>query len=403
MNLERAERLIVDGELLSVKQFEKYQEQWLASEGSTADGDGFVRWLVDERVLTDFQGRALLAGISGPYMLGPYRVSARVTAGRLGDVYRAEHVEFQQPVSLKVFPATIGRDPERLARLGREARVSLQVEDHPHVVKTYQVGRVGDVPFLALEELRGETLEQKLAREGRLPFGEACQIIQQAALGLAYLHSQDIIHRNICPANLWVTSDGVVKILDFGAALDAMSFIDSVGDGDEGGELTMNLDEDSVLGHYDYMSAEQAEDPHAADVASDLYSLGCTLYRCLTGQVPFPDKNPVRQMLRHANETPRPVTDFVPDIPQAVQELVSYLLAKRPDERYGSAEETAAALAYIMPLATMPEPITVAPDFLQWVQTVDADSVGVLKEVTAEPELQQFVDWLWHEDDQLAP
>ena len=100
----------------------------------------------------------------------------------------------------------------------------------------------------------------------------------------------------------------------------------------------------AILGTYAYMSAKQAEDPHAADAASDLYSLGCTFYHCLTGQVPFPDKNPIRQMLRHAGEQPRPLTDFDPNIPQVVQDVVSYLLAKsRSADRYGSAEETAAA------------------------------------------------------------
>ena len=223
-------------------------------------------------------------------------------------------------------------------------------------------------------------------------------MIQQAALGLAHLHSQEIVHRDICPAHLWVTDQGVVKIMDFGAARDALSFVDSL-DGNED-NLTVNSDGGGeVLGHYDYMSAQQAEDPHGANAASDLYSLGCTFYHCLTGQVPFPDKNPVRQMLRHAGEAPRPIADFVPGISPIVQDVVSYLLAKRPEDRYGSAEEVAAVLAGIIPLAALPEPPAIEDGFLNWIQTADDGAFGVALDVPQEPELQQFVNWLSDHDE----
>ena len=410
MNLEQARQLIVDGQLLTSEQCAERCEQWQTSEGPSDDGAGFVRWLIEQGELSDFQGRAVQAGIPGPYMLGPYRVTARQTVGRLGDVFQAEHVEFKQPVSLKVFPAELQRDPERVARLGREARVALQLEDHPNVIKTYQVGRVGEVSFIALEALRGETLERRLARDGHLPFGEACQLIQQAALGLAYLHSQEIVHREICPNNLWVGTEGQLKIMEFSAAHDAMSFIDSL-DEEQGDAApsSYGLSADKVKDrlraamraarYYDYLSVAQVMDPNTTDTASDLYSLGCTFYRCLTGQVPFPDRNPVRQMLRHAFEEPRPLSDFDPEIPQSVQDVVNYLLAKNPDDRYGTAQEIADALAIIMPLATLPSMAEVAPDFLLWVNTIDPDSVGVVKEVTADPELQNFVDWLWQADE----
>ena len=413
MNLEQVQQLIVDGKLLTAELCSERRQQWLASAGAADDGAGFVAWLTEQGELSDFQGRAVQAGIPGPYMLGPYRVTARQTVGRLGDVFQAEHVEFKQPVSLKVFPAELQRDPECLARLGREARVALQLEDHPNVVKTYQVGRYGEVFFIALEALSGETLERRLARDGRLPFGEACQLIQQAALGLAYLHSQEIVHREICPNNLWVGAEGQLKIMEFSAASDAMSFIDSLNEEPSDTQVSSyNLSAEKVRDrlraamraarYYDYHSVEQVMDPNTTDEACDLYSLGCTFYRCLTGRVPFPDRSSVRQMLRHAFEEPQPLSDFDPEIPQSVQEVVSYLLAKNPDERYGTAREVADALAIIMPLAVMPSPTAVAPDFRQWIQTMDADSVGVVKEVTAEPELQNFVDWLWQADEEAA-
>jgi serine/threonine protein kinase len=390
MNLEDARGLVVEGQLLSSARFDEYQQGWLDANRPAEDGEGFVLWLVDEGELTEFQGVAVLAGLSGPYQLGPYRVHSRIKAGRLGNIYQAEQVEFQQPVSLKVFPTTIAIDAEQSARLGREARVSLQL-DSPYIVKTHQIGRVGPIRFLTLESLSGETLEQKLNRDGRLPYLDACQWIQQAAIGLAAVHAQEIIHRDICPGNLWITDQGTVKIMEFGSALDAMSYVDTV---NEESPAELDPSDDVIVGNYSYMSAEQAKDPQSAGVASDLYSLGCTFYHCLTGQPPFTDGNPVRLMLRHALDTPLPLAEFDPEIPSIVQDVVSYLLAKRPEDRYGSADEVAAALAAIIPVAALPAAAPVAVGFLDWVQSVDDDLYGVVAEEPQEPELQKFVAWL---------
>ncbi len=400
MNLDQVRELIIGGQLLSEARFHEFQQSWLEGNRQSTEGEAFVRWLVAERELTDFQAQAILAGIAGPYLLGPYRVTGRITAGRLGDVYQAEQAEFGQPVSLKIFPATLKQDPELTARLGREARVSLQV-DNPYVVKTFQVGRVGTIPYIALEALSGETLEQKLDREGRLDHVTACQVIQQVALGLAHIHSNDIVHRDICPANLWFSDQGVVKIMDFGAARDALSFVDSI-DGEEE-ELTINQQGQSVLGTYAYMSAHQAMDPHSANPGDDLYSLGCTFYHCLTGQVPFPDKNPMRQMLRHAEETPRPVTEFDPDIPQGIQDVVEYLLAKKADDRYGSADELAEVPSVIIPLAAVPMTVQTAPGFLEWVNSVDDGRIGAILAEPQDPEWRRFVFSISDEEDDETP
>lgn len=392
MNVTQLRGLVIDSEFLPADQADERVGQWTARGGSADDGDGFVNWLVADDVLTDFQGAALLAGVSGRFRLGPYRVLGRLTAGRLGDIYRAVHDEFQQPVSLKVFPAALNQNPEYVARLGREARVSMEV-DHLHVVRTYHVGRAGEITFIAFEELQGETLADRLGRVGKLPFFEACQILHQAAEGLAYLHAHDIIHRDIGPMNLWVTTHDFVKIMEFGAARDALSFLDSLG-GQNEGELTLNQSDGMVLGHYDYMAPEQAQDPHAANALCDLYGLGCTLYHCLTGSVPFPDRNPVRQMLRHANEPVRPPSQVVPDIPQAVEDIVMKLLAKRPEDRFWSAADVAAALGQIAPLPPGATPDNIHQGFLDWLRTAAGESSDGVMEVAVNPEFQEFTDWL---------
>lgn len=385
MNVEEIGTLAVGGQLLTEDQVCERRQNWLARGGADDDGAGFAQWLVERHELTDFQAGALQAGIAGPYMLGPYRLSFRLTTGLLGDLYHAEHAEFGQPVSLKIFPASISRDERLFARFGREARVGLEA-DHLHVVKTYQVGKVGQVPFIAMEELYGESLEQRLVRNGRLPYAVACQLIQQAAQGLGYLHSQDIIHRDIRPANLWITAHGVVKIMEFGAARDSLSFVDEM-EGEEEGQADAAIGD--VVGHYDYMSAEQAESPNAANAASDLYSLGCTLYHCLTGQVPFPDQNPVRQMLRHARAMPQPLFEFDPDIPAAVQDIVSTLLAKQPEDRYESAADLCQALANVVAPKPIPELDPVNREFLEWLQTKPSDDI-----TEYETEFQDFLEFV---------
>ena len=385
MNVEEIGKLAIGGLLLSEIQVQERRQNWLVRGGSDDDGFGFAQWLVEQHDLTDFQAGALQAGIAGPYMLGPYRLSFRLTTGHLGDLFHAEHAEFGQPVSLKIFPAAISRDEKLLARFGREARVGLEV-DHLHVVKTYQVGKVGPVPFIAMEELYGESLELRLARNGRLPYAVACQLIQQAAQGLAYLHAEGIVHGDIRPANLWITAHGVVKIMEFGAARDALSFVDDM-DGDE--DDPTNGPDSIAVGQYDYMSAEQAENSQAINAASDLYSLGCTLYHCLTGQVPFPDRNPVRQMLRHARATPQPLFDFDHEIPETVQDIVSNLLAKRPEDRDESAGDLCQALANVVAPKPIPELDPVNREFLEWLQTRQSDDI-----TEYEPEFQDFLEFV---------
>ena len=390
MNSEQIGKLAVDGQLLIADQIQDRRQAWLARGGSDDDGAGFAQWLVDQHELTDFQAAALQAGIPGPYMLGPYRLSFRLTTGRLGDLFHAEHVEHGQPVCLKIFPAAISHDEKRLARFGREARIGL-LADHRHVVKTYQVGKVGQIPFIAMEELYGESLEQRLARNGRLPYASACQLIHQAAQGLAYLHAEGIVHCDIRPANLWITAQGILKIMEFGGARDALSFVDEM-DGEAGASATSLTDDDFVsvrVGHYDYLSAEQVEAPQSANAASDLYSLGCTLYRCLTGQVPFPDRNPVRQMLRHARATAQPLFDFDQDIPEAVQNIVSRLLAKQPEDRFESADELCQALAEIVAPKLVPEVDPVNREFLVWLNTRQTDDI-----TEYEPEFQEFLSFV---------
>lgn len=395
MNVEQVRQMVVDGRLMSAAAIDGQIADWQVHEGSPDDGDAFIERLVERQFINELHGLAMRAGVSGPYEIGPYRVFDRITAGRLGNVFRGVHADFNQPVSLKVFPAALSQDPERSARLSREARVAIQVND-PHVVRTFQVGKVGPVTFMAFEDLQGETLAARLERDKKLPIFEACHLAREVALGLAHLHSLDIVHRNIEPANIWVTADTHAKLMEFGAARDALSFLDA----QEGGESPFTMQSKELLGHTDYMAPEQGANEHNADGRSDIYSLGCVLFHMLTGEVVFPDSNPVRKMLKKACETPRLASDVNPDIPEPIAEIVATMLSKDPKDRYQQAEDAAWALEQHLKLEEWQVAVAgeINSDFLEWAHSTKELETPV---AVADAGLIGFLDWMAeHEEDE---
>jgi serine/threonine protein kinase len=406
ITLEEAHQRVLQSKLLTDEDLVGHLFEWRAAASEYTDGDAFLAWLVGRNQLTEFQAEALAAGMTGPFMLGPYRVQEHIIGGRLGHVFRAIHVDFDQPVGLKVFPQALQDDPEKLARMQREARVAIQV-DHPHVMRTFQIGRVGKIYFLAFEDLQGESLATRLARQGRLEYPEACRLIRQAALGLESLHQADIVHRDLRPDNLWITRHGQLKIMEFGAARDSLSFLDAPEEG-EPGPLAMSS---AVLGNCDYLAPEQAHTAQAADARSDIYALGCCLYHALAGQPPFVEQNVAELMARHAHEPPQLVNWLVPHVPQPLAEVVARMLAKSPDARYQTAGEVDWALTpYIEHGSTDLAQATDAewnPDYLAWVRSLKmADTLSGTAAAVAVAEtmgeqaagisgdFSDFLDWI---------
>ena len=389
---EEIRRQLVEGGLLSADTVDSYWIAWKEATGGTdSTADDFVDWLTDQKLITEFQGEAILAGHTGPFLLGLYRVYEHIAPGRLGGFYRAKHDAFQQPVSLKIFPASLKNDPEKLARMGREARIFSEL-DHPNVPRSYQVGCVGDIYYLALEDLQGETLAARLERDQRIEYGEACRIIRDTAKGLNHLHRNEVIHRDLRPANIWITDTGVPKVIEFGAARDAYAEVDQL---EEGAELTKN---DTVIGQYDYMAPEQATDLRDAGPPSDIYALGCVLYHCLTGRPPFVESNPIQLVLKHAREEPAKVSDLVSDVPSPIDDTLSGMLSKDPNQRFHSAEQVAFALDQYVPKEE-DEPVAVVPvsqQYLDWVQSQQGDNPHHVSEdsVGISPELTDFLSWI---------
>jgi urea transport system substrate-binding protein len=255
--------------------------------------------------------------------LGGYRILAQLGAGGMGVVFEAEDVALQRRVALKVLPPELS-SPQFRERFLREARAVAALSSD-HIVTVYQVGEDDGVPFLAMELLRGESLEDRLQREGRLPLGEALNIARQAAQGLEAAHERGLTHRDVKPANLWLEAEGPskpvrrVKVLDFGLARPR-----------EGSAITA---QGMIVGTLGYMAPETVRGLHV-DGRADLYGLGCVFYRMLSGRAPFEKTtHDTGALLRAVAEQGAPPPEELPDLPRPVAGLLYQLLARDPNDR----------------------------------------------------------------------
>jgi hypothetical protein len=265
--------------------------------------------------------------------LGPYRVFKVLGTGGMGVVFQAEDPQLERPVALKTMLPALAASAGAKQRFLREARAAAAVK-HDYVVTIYQVGEDRGVPFLAMELLKGETLQERLRREGRLPVGEVLRLGREIAEGLAAAHERGLIHRDIKASNVWLESARPrVKILDFGLARAVT----------DDAQLTQ---QGVVVGTPGNMAPEQAKG-EPVDARCDLFSLGCVLYHMSTGQLPFRAGDAIAALLAVATESPRPPGDLNPTLPAALCSLIMQLLAKSPDERPASAVATVHALEAI--------------------------------------------------------
>ena len=211
-----------------------------------------------------------------------YRVVATIGAGGMGAVYRAEHRLMDRPVALKVIRGDLLGSAAMVERFRREVKAAARLASHPNIVAAYDAEQAGETHMLVMEFIEGTDLARVVDRRGALPVGEACEYARQAALGLQHAYEDGMVHRDIKPQNLMRTIRGQVKILDFGLARFASEVASQGGMTAEG----------MVLGSADYIAPEQIDNPHAADIRADIYSLGCTLYFLLAGRPPFPGRQP---------------------------------------------------------------------------------------------------------------
>jgi serine/threonine protein kinase len=281
-----------------------------------------------------------------PPVIEGYEILEEAGRGGMGIVYRARHVESGRLVAVKVIRKDRLIHEESVQRFRREAKAAARLT-HPNIVLVYDYDHHGDLHYLVMEFVDGVTLQNLVEHDGPLPIALACEFVRQVAAGLQHAHEQALVHRDIKPANLIVTraelsgaglETPVVKILDMGVArLYRMngSLVDS---------LTTLTQDGAVIGTADYIGPEQLENPHDADIRADLYSLGCTFYFLLTGQVPFPGGTLIQKLDRQRWQTPAAVNQHRPEVPSGLVDVIRKLMAKRPEDRYQAPKDLLADL-----------------------------------------------------------
>ena len=264
-----------------------------------------------------------LAGEANP--IKGYQLLGKLGAGAMGEVLKARKLDSGEVVALKVLKSDLAGDREYVERFLREAKAVARL-NHPSIIHAVQVGRSGKYYFFAMEFVEGQTVAELIKAQGRLGERFALQVTACIAAALAHAWQHRIIHRDIKPDNVMVTAAGEVKLTDLGLARTAKQ------------DSTLTIT-GVVMGSPAYISPEQATGERNLDTRSDLYSLGATLYHILTGEVPYGGDTPLHVMLKHMNDPVPDLRTKAPQVSEATRQLVFRLMAKRPAERFGSAQE----------------------------------------------------------------
>ena len=311
--------------------------------GDSAPGDPnqCAALLVKAELLTAYQAKQLLGGKFRGFFLGPYKILRPIGQGGMGAVYLAEHTSLGRKVAVKVLTAEKAKDKLTLERFHREARAAAAL-DHPNIVRLHDISQGAGVHFLVMEYVDGNDLQTLMAQTGPLHFAQAAQYIAQAAAGLQHAHERGFVHRDVKPANLMLTKDGGIKILDMGLA---RSFTDARDN------LTGLLAEGDIAGTVDFLSPEQAMN-HPLDERSDIYSLGATFYALVTGHPPFNGSTAQKLMQHQLKDPPSLTVKLRGRVPDALSNVISKMMAKRASERFQAAADVIDALGPWLPAVT---------------------------------------------------
>ncbi|MBI5760933.1 MAG: protein kinase [Planctomycetales bacterium] len=260
--------------------------------------------------------------------IGHFQVTGRIRSGGMGAVFKALDTRLNRTVALKVLPPSLARDETSVLRFRNEAQAAAQL-DHENIARVFYIGEDEGLHYIAFEFVTGTNLRELIQQHGRMPIADAVNFTLQTASALLHMASKGVVHRDIKPSNIIITPTGRAKLVDMGLARQEKRVAANA-------DLTLA---GTTLGTFDYISPEQARDPRTADVRSDIYSLGCTLYHMLTGEPPYPEGTVLQKLLQHQGEDPPNPTLKNRQVPENLAAVVREMMAKDPRRRYQTAEQ----------------------------------------------------------------
>ena len=257
----------------------------------------------------------------GVFLQERYEILSRIGSGGMADVYKARDHKLNRNVAVKVLKPEFREDKAFISKFRTEAQSAGGLA-HPNIVNVYDVGEDNGVNFIVMELVEGITLKEYIEKKGRLTVREATSIAIQVSMGLDAAHKHQSVHRDVKPQNIIISTDGKVKVTDFGIARAA----------------TSNTISSSVMGSVHYSSPEQARGGYS-DYKSDIYSLGITMYEMVTGHVPFDGDSTVAIAIKHLQEEIQSPRRYIPDLPYSLEQIILKCTQKSPDRRYNNMEE----------------------------------------------------------------
>ncbi|MEE1030609.1 MAG: Stk1 family PASTA domain-containing Ser/Thr kinase [Ruminococcus sp.] len=326
-----------------------------------------------------------------------YEIISRIGSGGMADVYKAKDSKLNRLVAVKVMKAEFSEDTSFIAKFRKEAQAAAGLA-HPNVVNVYDVGEDNGVYYIVMELVQGITLKDYITRKGKLTVREATSIAIQVSLGLEAAHKSDIVHRDVKPQNIIISTDGKVKLSDFGIARAASS----------------NTISSNVMGSVHYSSPEQVRGGYS-DAKSDIYSLGITMYEMVTGRVPFDGDTTVAIAIKHLQEEIISPREYIPELPYSLEQIILKCTQKSVDRRYASMTELIDDLKHslldpngrfvtLTPLASHAQTVMLSPDELDAIRegrsgyAVPPQDRPVRQEYD-EPEEDDYEDEEYDEDD----
>ncbi len=334
-DVERFVDQLVQSGLMSQRDVAEFRRTLAGGNKNSVSAEDLAKELVRARRLTKFQASAIYQGKTQGLIFGDYLVLDKIGTGGMGKVFKAKHRQSERIVALKVMSTQAMKSPKAVRRFKQEANAAKRL-NHPHIVATYDAGEVDSMHFLIMQFVDGDNLRSQVKSRGPLPIPEVIDYTIQVAEGLEYAHNVGVIHRDIKPSNLLLDKTGQVWILDMGLAR-----IEENEESEDGPRLTV---QGQMLGTAEYMSPEQVEDPRFANAASDVYSLGCTMYYLLTGTPPYRGNSVPETLILHAQSPIPRLKSRRPDASDDLENIFRRMLSKNPAERFGTAAEVLVAL-----------------------------------------------------------